>query len=233
MERIGILLDLISGVLIAIDFISPSWGQSIGKWLLKQLPDQDEAANPLLRRTFCLNLALALFILFVLLLYAIFGATDSSTHLQWSNIVCEIILYLAGIVGGFLLVYIEYLVIYESYRGFLRLRKCDDGSCISESGTRSFVPNIFWIVSLLLGIFVLTLVRFASDTRAFLPPIIVSSCLAIWILPTVMLLTRLFVRWVGANPNEPSHALVCIGLLIFVINKAIHLMYLWGPLINK
>jgi len=226
MDKVAAVYDLIAGLLVAIDVVAPSRGQTAGKWLIERLPRLDDTVNPLKVRTFLVNLFLTILTLVILTSFAISKDMRAGTPFPWSTVG----LFVIGVVISVIFISVLSLII-------LGLR----GIWNRRHGTTTYVLNkpifsspttaqdatllgMLWLSFLILGVLALLLLRFATGTRTFLAPPILTFVLTCWVLPTAMLGNRLFVKYVASNPEKPYYALARIGLLIFIISKFIYII---------
>ncbi len=226
MDKLAIIYDLISGLLVSIDIIAPSLGQSMGKWLIRRLPESDDAVNPLKFRTFSLNLFLTLLPLSILVSFAIAKDMGTGATFQWSMVG----LFSLGVIVGVPVVSILSLVILWLRRIYNRRRQTTtfvlDTPIFSPrtSAQDATLLALIWTFSLILGTLTLLLLRFATGENVFLAAPILTFVFTVWFLSTAMLWNRSFAKYISANPEKPYYTLARIGLLIFVLSKIVYLI---------
>lgn len=226
MEKVAVFWDLISGLLVAIDVAAPSWGKSVGEWLIRQLPSPEDTVNPLRIRTFRLNLFLTLLPLSILISFTISKDTSAGATFPWSTL-C---LFVLGVIIGVIVIFMLSLATLWLRRTYNRRHGTTtyvmDTPIFSSSTSAqdATLLGVMWSFFLISGTLALFLLRFATGTRVFLAAPILTFVLTVWILPTAMLWNRSFTKYVAANPEKPYYALARIGLLVFVISKIIYLI---------
>lgn len=225
MDKVATFWDLISGLLVTIDVVAPSSGQRAGKWLIARLPQSKDMLNPLHRRTFCLNLLLTLLLLTIMVSFAMSKGQSTGDIFQWSTVGW----FTLGVFLGIVVVYLSMATILWRRRINIRRRRItssilDEPIVPSHTSSEEATPlGAIWVCFLVLGITVLPLLHFATDTRVFLAAMISTFVITIWVLPTAMLSARSLINYFAANSEKPFYALARIGLLIFVASKIIEL----------
>ena len=225
MDKVAVFYDLIAGFLVAIDVAAPSFGQSIGKWLIGQLPRPDDTVNALRVKTFLLNLFLTLLPLSILISFAISKDISAGATFSWSTVG----LFALGVIAGVTVIFVVSLASLWLRRTYNRRHGTTtfvlDTAIFSSptSAQDATLLGVIWSFFLIFGTFALLLLRFATATRVFLAAPILTFVLTVWVLPTAMLWNRSFVKYVAANPEKPHYALARIGLLVFVISKVVYL----------
>jgi hypothetical protein len=107
MDKVAAVYDLIAGLLVAIDVVAPSWGQTAGKWLIEKLPRLDDTVNPLKVRTFLVNLFLTILTLVILISFAMSKDIRVGTPFPWSTVG----LFVIGVIIGVIFIFVLSLVI--------------------------------------------------------------------------------------------------------------------------
>lgn len=226
MDKVAICFDLLSGFLVAVDIAAPSWGQKIGKWLMRRLPGPNDTINPLQARTLLATLFLTLLTLLILISFAISKDLGAGTTFQWSMVG----LFILGVISGIIFILIVAVVILWLRRTYARRHATTtfvlDTPIFSSPTSKQDADLLrrIWPFFLILGILALLLLRFATEARVFLAGPILTFILTVWVFPTAMLWSQSFTNYVTSNPEKPGYALARIGLLIFIISKVVHLI---------
>lgn len=100
MIKTAIILDLISGLFFAVDFLfPPSVGRAIGKWLVSLLPEKGKENEPLNKKTLQFNIIFSCIVVIGIIIWAI--VTDKGSYTIW-QVTRSILVYLGGLVLGIL-----------------------------------------------------------------------------------------------------------------------------------
>ena len=209
MTNLTTTLDLIAGICMALDFIFPKVGEQIGRWLISQLPDKDEVQDPLHRKTVRFNVVVTLFILALIIAWAVAKDTGVYTTSQyWGTIG----LFTLGSLFGSILITILALI----------LKKL--GKYIHTLQTGADLSYVMWLVGfavMLSALFLVSnlttrgLIVFIAPTATFL--------LTVVILPTAMMSAPSTRKFLDATPRKRIYAIARMGLIIFVASKIIEL----------
>jgi len=206
MTTLTTFLDLIAGLCVAADFLFPNRiGEKAGKWLVKQLPTKTEVINPLHRKTILFNAVITVFVLTLLVAWAI--AKDPGVYTT-REVWLSIGLFTIGIVFGVILMTSLTLVFYKIGRRFHIVE--------NESELSTFI----WLVSFIIMYYSLLLAAnlAAKGLTLFMTPT-ATFILAVVILPTSMLSSSRVLRFIDATPHKRVYAIARIGLIIFIASR--------------
>ena len=226
MEKVAAFYDLISGLLVAIDIVAPSWGNSVGEWLTRRLSSLDDTVNQIRARTLLSNLPLTLLPILILISFVISKSMSPGVSFPWSTVG----LFGLGVAIGVIVIFVVSLVALWLRRTYSRRYGTTpyllhtplfSSPTSAQEATRLYVIWSFFLVA---GTCALLLLRLVTDARVFLVAPILAFVLTVWVFPTAMLWNRSLVRYIAANPQRPHYALARIGLLIFVISKVIYVV---------
>jgi len=209
MSKWLIILDFISGLFFAVDFLFPEKiGKRLGDWLVKQLPEKDEARNPVRWKTIRFNIAVTLFVFALIIVWDMaknageYTALQAATEVGWFAI------------GSFIAVLLATLIAFA-------INKL--GSYFqSESELIRFTWQFTFIISFVVSLAVLkNVLRLATGELTFLAAPILSFILTLPIFPVVMMYATWIRQFIDLTPGKKVYAFSRIGLIIFIASKII------------
>ncbi len=209
MIKTAIILDLISGLFFAIDYLFPKKvGDKIGRWLVSLLPEKGHANNPLSRKTLRFNAIVTCITIICFVIWAM--VKDPGTYNVW-QIVKSAGLYSVGLLLGVGFYIAMPLLLNKLPK---RIRPSDGYSII----------GITWLIAIMAYfVFIFSLKSLAAHVNVLAPALI--FIITISVLLMVMIVAEPIRRYVDATPNKRVYAISRIGLVLFIVSKIIELKY--------
>lgn len=209
MSKITICMDLIAGMLMALDLFYPQFGTRAGNWLLSKLPTQEEVRNPINSKTTRLSVIVTFYILIILIIWAIKSDPETYTTTQfWGTMV----LYAIGAIAASILTTFLVKLLY-GLGIYMKLIKPGE-----------YVHAILWVLSTVIAFLALFIASKMVTSGSVLPMVPTATfVLAVLILPMVMISVNRIRGFLISHEEKPIYLIARIGLIIFVSSKGIDL----------
>lgn len=211
MIKAAIILDLISGLFFAVDFLfPPSIGRSIGNWLVSLLPEKGKENEPLAKKTLKFNIIVSCLAVVGIVIWAM--VVDPGDYSAW-QVVKSAILYSVGLIVGIIFCIFVPIILNKLPKN-LRPR----------TGRGIIIAT--WIIGMIIMFVIILALNFIAVNISILAPILI-FVISVSMILIVMMSAKTIRKYVDATPNKRVYAISRIGLILFIISKIIYIKYIF------